>query len=112
MESIRQRKVSRQLLKDLSEIFQLNGRDLIGTSLVSVTVIRVSADLSVARVYVSVFATGDKAEFLAKMNQRTALIRKKLGERIRNHMRKVPELKFFLDDSVDYSHTIDQLLKE
>lgn len=112
MESIRQRKVSRQLLKDLSEIFQLNGRDLIGTSLVSVTVIRVSADLSVARVYVSVFGSQAKTEIIAKMNQRSAVIRKKLGERIRNQMRKVPELKFFLDDSVDYSQTIERLLND
>lgn len=112
MESIRQRKVSRQLLKDLSDIFQLNGRDLVGTSLISVTVIRVSADLSIARVYVSVFGSDDKTTVIDKMNQRSALIRKKLGERIRNQMRKVPELKFFIDDSVDYSQAIEQLLKD
>ncbi len=112
MESIRQRKVSRQLLKDLSDIFQLNGRDLVGTSLISVTVIRVSADLSIARVYVSIFGSDDKTTVIDKMNQRSALIRKKLGERIRNQMRKVPELKFFIDDSVDYSQAIEQLLKD
>ena len=60
MESTRQKKVSRQLLKDLSEILQLHGRDLIGTSFVSVTVVRVSPDLSIARVYISVFGTDDK----------------------------------------------------
>lgn len=112
MESIRQRKVSRQLLKDLSDIFQLNGRDLVGTSLISVTVIRVSADLSIARVYVSIFGSDDKTTVIDQMNQRSALIRKKLGERIRNQMRKVPELKFFIDDSVDYSQAIEQLLKD
>ena len=58
MESTRQKKVSRQLLKDLSEILQLKGRDLIGTSLVSVTVVRISPDLSIARVYISVFGRG------------------------------------------------------
>ena len=68
MESTRQKKVSRQLLKDLSEILQLNGRDLIGTSFVSVTVVRVSPDLSVARVYISVFGTEDKDALLEKMN--------------------------------------------
>ena len=57
MESTRQKKVSRQLLKDLSEILQIKGRDLIGTSLISVTVVRISPDLSIARVYVSVFGT-------------------------------------------------------
>ena len=111
MESTRQKKVSRQLLKDLSEILQLKGRDLIGTSLVSVTVVRISPDLSIARVYISVFGTKDKETLLAKMNQQSYAIRKKLGERIRNQMRKVPELKFFLDDSVDYSQQIEDLLK-
>tara|TARA_B100001093_G_scaffold63078_1_gene52995 strand:- start:1804 stop:2139 length:336 start_codon:yes stop_codon:yes gene_type:complete len=111
MESTRQKKVSRQLLKDLSEILQLKGRDLIGTSLVSVTVVRISPDLSIARVYISVFGTEDKEPLLAKMNQQSYAIRKKLGERIRNQMRKVPELKFFLDDSVDYSQQIEDLLK-
>lgn len=111
MESTRQKKVSRQLLKDLSEILQLKGRDIIGTSLVSVTVVRISPDLSIARVYISVFGTEDKEALLSKMNQQSYAIRKKLGERIRNQMRKVPELKFFLDDSVDYSQQIEDLLK-
>ena len=111
MESTRQKKVSRQLLKDLSEILQLKGRDLIGTSLVSVTVVRISPDLSIARVYISVFGTEDKEALLAKMNKQSYAIRKKLGQRIRNQMRKVPELKFFLDDSVDYSQQIEDLLK-
>ena len=111
MESTRQKKVSRQLLKDLSEILQIKGRDLIGTSLISVTVVRISPDLSIARVYISVFGTEDKEALLTKMNQQSYAIRKKLGERIRNQMRKVPELKFFLDDSVDYSQQIDDLLK-
>ena len=112
MESTRQKKVSRQLLKDLSEILQLKGRDLIGTSLVSVTVVRISPDLSVARVYISVFGAEDKESLLTKMNQQSYAIRKKLGQRIRNQMRKVPELKFFLDDSVDYSQHIEDLLKK
>ena len=111
MESTRQKKVSRQLLKDLSEILQLKGRDIIGTSLVSVTVVRISPDLSVARVYISVFGTEEKEALLERINQQSYAIRKKLGERIRNQMRKVPELKFFLDDSVDYSQQIDDLLK-
>ena len=111
MESTRQKKVSRQLLKDLSEILQLKGRDLIGTSLVSVTVVRISPDLSIARVYISVFGAENKVALLTKMNQQSYAIRKKLGERIRNQMRKVPELKFFLDDSVDYSQQIEDLLK-
>lgn len=110
MESTRQKKVSRQVLKDLSEIFQLEGRDIVGTSFVSVTVVRVSPDLSVARVYLSVFGTEDKEGLLEKINSKGNVFRKKLGIRVKNQMRKVPELKFFLDDSVDYSEQIDDLL--
>ena len=112
MESTRQKKVSRQVLKDLSEIFQLEGRDIIGTSFVSVTVVRVSADLSVARVYLSVFGTEEKEELLEKINNTGSVFRKKLGIRVKNQMRKVPELKFFLDDSVDYSEQIEDLLND
>lgn len=112
MESTRQKKIARQLQKDLSEILQLEGRALFGTSFVSVTVVRVSADLSVARVYVSIFGVEDKAALLEKINEKGVLVRKKLAARVRNQMRKVPLLKFFLDDSVDYAQTINSLLKE
>ena len=112
MESTRQKKVSRQLQKDLSEIFQLEGRTLFGTSFVSVTVVRVSTDLSVARAYLSIFGEGNKDELLVEINQMSYVIRKKLAARVRNQMRKVPELKFFLDDSVDYAQNIESLLKD
>lgn len=110
MESTRQKKISRQLQKDLSEIFQLEGRTLFSTSFVSVTVVRVSPDLSVARAYLSVFGVENKERLLAEINQKSYHIRKKLAARVRNQMRKVPDLKFFLDDSVDYAQNIESLL--
>ena len=112
MESTRQKKISRQLQKDLSEIFQLEGRTLFGTSFVSVTVVRVSADLSIARAYLSVFGVDNKDQLLTEIIQMSYVIRKKLAARVRNQMRRVPELKFFLDDSVDYSQNIESLLKD
>ena len=112
MESTRQKKISRQLQKDLSEIFQLEGRTLFNTSFVSVTVVRVSPDLSVARAYLSVFGVENKEELLAEINQMSYHVRKKLAARVRNQMRKVPDLKFFLDDSVDYAQNIESLLND
>ena len=112
MESTRQKKISRQLQKDLSEIFQLEGRTLFSTSFVSVTVVRVSPDLSVARAYLSIFGVENKDQLLDEINQMSYAIRKKLAARVRNQMRKVPELKFFLDDSVDYAQNIESLLKD
>ena len=105
------KKISRQLQKDLSEIFQLEGRTLFSTSFVSVTVVRVSPDLSVARAYLSVFGVENKEELLSEINKMSYAIRKKLAARVRNQIRKVPELKFFLDDSVDYAQKIESLLK-
>ena len=112
MKSTRQKKISRQLQKDLSEIFQLEGRTLFGTSFVSVTVVRVSADLSIARAYLSVFGVDNKDQLLTEIIQMSYVIRKKLAARVRNQMRRVPELKFFLDDSVDYSQNIESLLND
>ena len=82
MESTRQKKIARQLQKDLSEIFQLEGRTLFATSFVSVTVVRVSPDLSVARVYVSVFGVEDKQSLLQTINQQGYAVRKKLAVRV------------------------------
>ena len=112
MESTRQKKISRQLQKDLSEIFQLEGRTLFSTSFISVTVVRVSPDLSVARAYLSVFGVENKEELLAEINHMAYYLRKKLAARVRNQMRKVPDLKFFLDDSVDYAQNIESLLND
>ena len=111
MQSLRQQKIARQLQKDISEILQSEGKTLFGTSLLSVTVVRVSADLSIARVYLSIFGSSHKNDIINEINLKKALIRKKLGLRIKNQFRKVPELKFFIDDSVEYAEKINNLLK-
>ena len=111
MQSLRQQKIARQLQKDISEILQSEGKTLFGTSLLSVTVVRVSADLSIARVYLSIFGSSYKKDIINEINLKKALIRKKLGLRIKNQFRKVPELKFFIDDSVEYAEKINNLLK-
>ena len=82
------------IVKGFVRNFQIKGRDLIGTSLISVTVVRISPDLSIARVYISVFGTDNKEDLL-KINQQSYIIRKKLGERIRNQMEKSLSLSFF-----------------
>ena len=74
--------------------------------------VRVSADLSIARAYLSVFGVDNKDQLLTEIIQMSYVIRKKLAARVRNQMRRVPELKFFLDDSVDYSQNIESLLKD
>ncbi|MBP8777668.1 MAG: 30S ribosome-binding factor RbfA [Bacteroidaceae bacterium] len=110
METTRQNKITRLLQKELSEIFQLQTKAMQGT-LVSVSVVRISPDLSVARVYLSIFPSERGDELCKNINQNQKGIRFELGTRVRHQLRIIPELKFFIDDSLDYIDNIDSLLK-
>lgn len=111
MESTRQAKISRLLQKELSELFRRQTAKTHGT-LVSVSVVRVSPDLSVARAYLSIFPS-DKAEaVLQSINASAKTIRYELAQKLRNDLRKMPEFSFFIDDSLDYIENIDNLLKQ
>jgi len=112
MESTRQVKVGRQVQKDLSEIFQRQSVSLFSGGLVTVTSVRMSPDLSLAKAYVSIFPSEKKESVMEALNHNIKTIRHELGGRIRNHLRIVPELAFFIDDSLDYIEKIDRLLKE
>ena len=109
METTRQNKISRLLQKELSEIFLLQTKAMHGT-LVSVSAVRISPDMSIARVYLSVFPS-EKAEMVKNINDNMKSIRYELGTRVRYQLRIIPELKFFVDDSLDYIEKIDSLLK-
>ena len=111
METNRQSKVSRLIQKDLSDIFQKAGREITLGKMVSVTVVRVSPDLSVARVYLSIFPPENSSDFIAHLQPFIRSIRLELGKRVRHQLRIVPELAFFIDDSMDYADRINQLLK-
>lgn len=109
MESTRQAKISRLLQKDLSEIFRQQTAKMPGV-IVSVSTVRVSPDLSVAKAYLSIFPSEKSAEVLASIKESARTIRYELGQQVRFQLRKVPELQFYLDDSLDYLDNIDSLL--
>lgn len=111
MEGTRLSKVSRQIQKDLGEIFQRQAQSFMG-KMITVTAVRVSPDLGLAKVYVSIFPTEKKEETLELIKQQAKAIRYDLGQRIRNQMRVVPELVFYIDDSLDYIENIDRLLND
>lgn len=111
METTRQNKISRLIQKELSEIFLLQTKAMHGV-LVSVSVVRISPDMSYARVYLSIFPSGRSEEIIKNINDNTKSIRFELGNRVRHQLRIIPELKFFVDDSLDYVEKIDKLLKE
>ena len=113
METTRQNKISRLLQKELSDIFLAETRKTHGI-IISVSVVRVSPDLSTAKAYLSIFPPEKSAEMIENINANTKTIRYELSlsQRVRYQLRKTPELSFFLDDSLDYIENIDSLLKK
>lgn len=111
METTRQNKISRLIQKELSEIFLLQTKSMNGV-LVSVSAVRISPDMSIARVYFSVFPSERSQEIVKNINDNMKSIRYELGTRVRHQLRIIPELKFFVDDSLDYAERIDELLKK
>ena len=110
METTRQQKISRMLQKELGEIFLLYAREIHGT-LITVTSVRISPDLGIARTHLSIFPSDKAAEVLVKVNADAKSIRYDLGKRVRYQLRIVPELFFHIDDSLDYLENIDNLLR-
>ncbi len=111
MESTRQAKISRLLQKELSEIFRAQTAKTHG-SIVSVSTVRVSPDLSIAKAYLSIFPSEKSQEVLENIKRSAKTIRYELAQKVRFQLRKTPELSFYLDDSLDYLENIDRLLDE
>jgi ribosome-binding factor A len=109
MDSIRQQKISRLIQKDLGEIFRSKTNTLGG--MISVTQVRVSSDLGVAKVFLSIFG-GDKEKIFQDIQEDKHAIRKTLAGLTKHQLRRIPELIFKIDDSADYAENIDRLLKE
>jgi ribosome-binding factor A len=111
MESTRQKKVSRLIQKELADIFLRNNKELAPGKLVSITIVRVSPDLSFAKVFLSIFPSTNQDEVLNTYREHVPKIRFELGQKVRTQLRIVPEIAFFIDDSLDYIDNIDKLLK-
>lgn len=111
METTRQNKVARLIQKELSDIFQKQTSGMRGV-LVSVSACRISPDMSICRVYLSVFPSERAEEIVQNINANMKSVRFELGNRVHMQLRIIPELKFFVDDSLDYAEHIDELLKK
>ena len=110
MQETRQNRIARLLQKELSLIFQSQTRAMHGI-LGSVTRCRVSPDLSICTAYLSIFPSEKAEELIKNVTANEKTIRYELGTRVRNQLRIIPELRFFIDDSLDYTERIDELLK-
>ena len=111
MDTTRQQKISRLVQKELSEIFRRETAKTRGT-LVSVSSVRVSPDLSVANVRLSIFPSENAAAIMESINASEKSIRYELAQQVRYQLRRCPELKFHIDDSLDYIDHIDELLSK
>lgn len=111
MEATRQHKIARLIQKDLSDIFLSYTRRLHGT-LISVSEVRISPDLSIAHIYLSIFPSDRQAETMELIEREHGPIRGELGNRERFQLRIIPELNFHLDETLDRMEHIDQLLKQ
>lgn len=111
-ETTRMRKVARQIQRDLSELFQIYGMAAYGGALISVTHVRMSPDLSIAKVWFSIFPSEKAADTLKAVQKQSNKIRGDLGNRVAKQLRIVPQLSFFIDDSLDYAAHIEELLKQ
>ena len=110
MDSTRQSKIARLIQKELGDIFLKMTKETRGV-LVSVSIVRVSPDLGIVKAYLSVFPSAKGEEIVEILNKNSKSIRYELGNRVRHQLRISPELRFYIDDSLDYIENIDNLLK-
>lgn len=109
METKRQQKFARVIQKELSEILQKEGWSFHGNSIVTITMVRISPDLSIAKVYLSIYNAENNELLLNELRSKAREIRFKLGEKIRNQVRIIPNIDFFIDDSMEYVSKMEKL---
>lgn len=108
----RQLKVAREIQRDLSEIIRSRGMAVFEGAMVTVSEVRISPDLSVAKVYVSIFPSSKQDEVMKTLSVESRSIRGELGKLVAKQLRIVPELNYYLDTTLDYAEHIDELLKK
>lgn len=111
MESRRQQKIGNVLKQDLATLFQRESKSMFGGAFITVTVVRITTDLSFAKVYLSILGKDGK-EVVEKINAQKKEIRHIIAQKVKQQMRKVPEFQFYVDDSLDYYEEINELLKK
>ena len=112
MDNKRQAKYARQLQKEMSEIFLREGKNMFGNGFISVTTVRVTPDLGLARFYLSFLNEKDPQKAVNLVRQYTKELRTLLAARIKSIVRKIPDIEFFYDDTLDVAERIDKLLDD
>ena len=110
--STRQLKVARELQRDLAEIIRSKGMAVFGGAMVTVSEVRISPDLSIAKVYVSIFPSSKAESVMAILEENKKVYRGELGHKVASQLRIVPDMDFYLDSTLDYAEHIEELLKK
>lgn len=109
MESKRQQKINKLIQKELSEVFQRESAHMVSGTLITITIVRVSSDLGLAKVYISVMPESKAQAVLDNIANEISVVRHALGNRMRNQLRKIPELRFYEDDTAQYASKMNQI---
>ncbi len=109
MESKRQLQVGELLKRNFSQVLLENGRNIYGDILVSVTKAQVTPDLSQAKIYVSVFGIEDKESVIGMLDENAHQLKQELVRRVKRHVRRIPDLAYYIDDTLDEMYRVDQL---
>ena len=112
MDSTRQQKVARLIQKEIASIFLIEGKNYFGSAFITVTSVRISPDLSYAKIYLSLFGTADREALLKTIKTHQSELRKILGQKIGKQVRIIPELNFYIDDTMDHAMRIQELLSK
>jgi ribosome-binding factor A len=108
----RQEKVSKQILKDMAEIIGYFSKDIAPGKILTVSEVRITPDLGLARILISIFPSDKNEAIVKELNNKRSLYRNELSKKLRHQLKKMPEIEFFLDDSLNYIEKIDNLLKK
>lgn len=111
-ESKRQKQVAKLVMEELSDIFQREGFNIVEGGMVSISKVVMTPDLLEARIYLSLFQIKDPAVLLHQIKEKAWEFRKQLGARLKNQLRRVPEIQFFNDDTLDYVFKMEDLFKK
>jgi ribosome-binding factor A len=111
-ESKRQKQVGQLIQEEMSNIFLREGMNIVGGGMVSISKVNVTPDLMEARIYLSLFQIKDQQALLKEIKERTGEWRNLLGQRVKNQLRRVPEISFFIDDTLDYVFKMEEVFKK
>ena len=111
MEKVKQKKIASVIQQTLSEVFQKENLSMVKGGMVTISAVEVSPDLSIAKVYLSLFQIKEPKIFLEELKDHSHELRRQLGNKIKNQVRRIPELHFYLDETLDNVFKLEEIFK-